>query len=337
VLCSSLCCPCLAWQAFLPARSIRQAAFGHPRKPQGWLQVEGEEGSGICWEAGAGCGTRRQVLLPCSGNSRSPALGSRRNFPPGWIGTAPRGLFAFLCSMEQDHLSGQGSPGPLWLGYCLLLMHHGDGLLCPAAGGRKAFIPPRWPSKSPWGFFASSAALGMAPCQGFFGPFWPGTGCSCFMKVALVPCIRGEAAFYTPRAHLHGGPRGLLPVLRSTEHSPLPGLLAAILASFLPVVLAPPRHYLCPGSVGLLCPWRDCSGSKRCSSALGSASAAALAWAKQPALARAPGLLHQQQLQLCGSPCMQRMRRAGTGALSMHHWPRSTAQQVWEGRRDARR
>lgn len=92
----------------------------------------------------AGCGQQ-------PGNSRSIATaGVGKEFSPG--GGGSWGIFAFLCSLEQDH--HQGSPGPFWPGYCLLLMHHKDDPLCPAAGGTKAFSHLGWTSKYPWGHFA---------------------------------------------------------------------------------------------------------------------------------------------------------------------------------------
>ena len=72
----------------------------------------------------------RQALLTCTGNSRSPALGSGRNFPPGQIGSSAWGFFAFLWSSEHGPfprllwaLSGQGLPA-------LAAPRH---QLCPAA------------------------------------------------------------------------------------------------------------------------------------------------------------------------------------------------------------
>ena len=70
-------------------------------------------------------------MLTCSGDSRSPALGSGRNFPLGQIGTGPWGFFAFLCSIEHVHL-----PGLLWATLAMFLAaplapprHH----LCPGS------------------------------------------------------------------------------------------------------------------------------------------------------------------------------------------------------------
>ena len=109
VLWSPHWCPARHRKDSCPQGMIRPAAFCYSWKPLRWLQVEGEKGRGsasVSWEAWPACGTRRQVLLTCSGNSRSPAPGSGRNFPPGQIGTGPWGFFAFLCSIEHDHLLG---------------------------------------------------------------------------------------------------------------------------------------------------------------------------------------------------------------------------------------
>ena len=116
----------------------------------------------------------------------------------------------------------------------------------------------------------------------------------------------------------------MLLFLCSIEHSPLAGLLWALSPSCLPAALAPPRHHSCPASLGLSCPLQVWSGSQLCS-CLASISPGVLACAKQPLLGRAPRLLPHQELPLGSSPCMQQKRRAGTRALFMHHWPRSTA------------
>ena len=191
-------------EGFLPPRSIRPGAFGHSQTPLRWLQVEGGKGMGsvsVSTEAWPACGTRRQVLLPCSANSWLPDLGSRRNFPQGQIGTGLRGFFAFLCSIDHGLLSE-------------LLWSILAGLL-PAAPA-----PWRWPlvlcswgkegffflqgglASVPGGFLPSSAALSTVPCQGSFGPFWPGARCSCSTKVALAPCIQGEKNFLDSRGLL---------------------------------------------------------------------------------------------------------------------------------------
>ena len=103
-------------------------------------------------------------MLPCSGNSRSPAVGSGRNFPPGRLALLPGGFLASSAALSMS--TCQGSSGPFWLGYCLLLMHHEDGLWCPAADGRKAFFPPRWASKCLRGFFAFLCSIGHGPLPG---------------------------------------------------------------------------------------------------------------------------------------------------------------------------
>ena len=123
----------------------------------------------------------------------------------------------------------------------------------------------------------------------------------------------------------------MLLFLCSTEHSPLSGLLRTLLAQSLPAALAPPRRHSCPGSLWLSCPLQVWSGSELCSP-LGSISPGVLAWAKQPLLGRAPGLMHHPELPLLSSPRGQYKRRAGTRALFMHCWPRNTAEQVLEGK-----
>jgi len=133
-----------------------------------------------------------------------------------------------------------------------------DSLLYPAAGGSQAFFPPPRANKGLWGFFSSSAALSTAPCQVSIGPFFLGACCSCSTKVALilmVPSMKVGRSFLDSQ----GGPQRLLLVLCSTEHSPLSGLLEALLARFLPAALTPARFYLCPGSLGLPFPLQVCS------------------------------------------------------------------------------
>ena len=192
-------------------------------------------------------------MLTCSGSSRSPVLGSGRNFPPGQTGTGPRGFFAFLCSIEHDHLSqlllslwarllpGSRAP-PGWP-------------LVPCSCGEEGFFFPHCGlARLSGGFLPSSAALSTAPCQGSFGPLCPGACCSCSTKVALMPRLLGEEAFWSPREGPQGVPRGWLLVLWSTEHGPLWGLLWALSATFLPAALAPPRQHSCPGSLRLSCP-----------------------------------------------------------------------------------
>lgn len=81
---------------------------------------------------------------------RSPPLGSGRNFPPGEV--VPGGFLPSSAALSRT--THQGSSGPFWPGYCLLLMHHKDDPLCPAAEGTKAFSHLGWTSKCPWGHFA---------------------------------------------------------------------------------------------------------------------------------------------------------------------------------------
>ena len=204
--------------------------------------------------------------------SRAQGIAHRQRW--GQEGIFPRGTLALLpggflpSSAALSMTTCQGSSRPFWLGYCLLLTHHQDGLSCPAAGGRKAFLSPRQASKCLRGFLPSSAALSTGTCRGCFGPFWPGACCSCSTKVALVPRSQGEEAFQAPRAR-PGWPPGLLLVLSSTKHSPLSGLLWALAARSLPAAPAPPRHRSCPASLCLSCPSlpKDSGASLACQKA----------------------------------------------------------------------
>ena len=100
-------------------------------------------------------------MLTCSGNSRSPAPGSGRNFPPGQIGTGPWGFFAFLCSIEHDHLLGLLSS---ILARLLPAAHAPRGWpLVPCSWGEGGFFPPRWASKCLWGFFAFLCGIEHSP------------------------------------------------------------------------------------------------------------------------------------------------------------------------------
>lgn len=101
---------CQPREGLLPARSGRPGAFGHSGKP-------------------------------VSGRRGSPALGSGRTLPPGHTGTAPRWGFAFVCSMEQDHLPGQHSLAPFGLGSCLLLMLHQGSPHALQLRGERLFSP----------------------------------------------------------------------------------------------------------------------------------------------------------------------------------------------------
>ena len=62
-------------------------------------------------------------------------------FPRGSLALLPGGFLPSSAALSRT--TCEGSSGPFWLGYCLLLMPHEDGLSCPAAGGRKAFFPPK--------------------------------------------------------------------------------------------------------------------------------------------------------------------------------------------------
>ena len=114
--------------------------------------------------AWASPGRRDQPVGP-GGRSCSPAQGvaDRQHwgqegiFPWGTLALVPWGFLPSSAALSMT--TCQGSSSPFWPGYCLLLVHHEDGLSCPAAGGRKAFFPPRWAIASvPRGFLPSSAA-----------------------------------------------------------------------------------------------------------------------------------------------------------------------------------
>ncbi len=112
-------------------------------------------------------------MLRCSGNSRSPALGSGRNFPPGQIGTGPRGFFAFLCSTEHDHLSGLLCSLHLaWLTACCSCTTQMASRALQLRGGR-LFFPHAGLARVSGGFLPSSAALSTAPSQGSSEPLLP--------------------------------------------------------------------------------------------------------------------------------------------------------------------
>jgi len=72
-------------------------------------------------------------------------------FPQGGLALVPEGFLP--CSAALSMTSCQGSSSPLWLGNCLLLMHQEDGLLCPAPGGRKVFLPHGGLASVPGVFF----------------------------------------------------------------------------------------------------------------------------------------------------------------------------------------
>ena len=82
-------------------------------------------------------------------------------FPRGGLALVPGGFLPSSAALSMT--ACQGSSGPFGLGYRLLLMHHEDGLSCPAAGGREAFFPPRCASKCLWGFFAFLCGIEHSP------------------------------------------------------------------------------------------------------------------------------------------------------------------------------
>lgn len=108
-------------------------------------------------------------------------------------------------------------------------------------------------------------------------------------KGRLCPASGGRKAFFLEGKTITC-PWWVILFLSSIEASPLSGLLWSILAQFLPVALAPPRHHLRSVSLCLCFPLQVCSGSELCSS-LSSISPEVLASAKQPVFGRAPGLL----------------------------------------------
>ena len=134
----------------------------------------------------------------------------------------------------------QGSSGPFWLRYRLVLMHHEGGPSCPAAGGGRLFSPQAGLASVP-GVFCLPPQPSTAPSWRSFGSLCPKGSGSCSTQVALVPRIQGEAAFWTPRVapawprDSQGGPSvgpGLDAVLCSIEHHPLSGLPRPFLTGF---------------------------------------------------------------------------------------------------------
>lgn len=115
---------------------------------------------------------RRDRPVGRGGRSCSRAQGIADRQLWGQEGIFPRGRWALLpggflpSSAALSMTTCQASSGPLWLAYRLLLMHHQDGLLCPAAGGRKAFFPPRWASKCLRGFLAFLCSTQHGPLPG---------------------------------------------------------------------------------------------------------------------------------------------------------------------------
>ena len=118
------------------------------------------------------CAGRREQAVGGGSRSCSRAQGLADRQLWGQEGIFPRGSLALLpggflpSSAALSRTTCEGSSGPFWLGYCLLLMPHEDGLSCPAAGGRKAFFPPRWASKCLRGFFAFLCSIGHGPLPG---------------------------------------------------------------------------------------------------------------------------------------------------------------------------
>lgn len=104
--------------------------------------------------------------------------------------------------------------------------------------GQEGIFPRgRW-ALVPGGFLPSSAALSMTTCQGSSAPVWPGyclllthheDGLSC-------PAAGQRKAFFPPR-WASKCLRGFLAFLCSTRHGPLPGLLWALLARCLLLLL----------------------------------------------------------------------------------------------------
>jgi len=152
---------CQAQQGFFPPGSTSPGTGGHSRKPLRCLQVEGEEALAISWQTRPAWGTRSQVLLPCSGESRLQAPGSGRNFPPAHIATAPHGFFPSSAALSTTTCPSSSSH------FGLLLLHHQDGLSCPAPGRRKAFFPHHGLARPSRGFLPSSAVLSRAPSGHF--------------------------------------------------------------------------------------------------------------------------------------------------------------------------
>jgi len=155
---------CQAQQRFLPPNSISPGAGGHSQKPLTCLQLDGEEALAISWQAWPPCGTSSQVSLPRSRKSRVPALGSGRNFPLGMLALLPMGFLPFSAPLSMTTCPSSSTPSGLHS--CLLLLHHQDGLLCAATGGRKAFFPPLWANTALHGLFALLCSTRHRPLPG---------------------------------------------------------------------------------------------------------------------------------------------------------------------------
>lgn len=112
-----------------------------------------------------------------------------------------------------------------------------------------------------WDFLPCPAASSMTTVQGSPVPFFQAAHAT--QRWPLCPAAEGGKVF-APRPWWASkvSLAGFFSFVCSTEHSPLPGLLQALL----PAVLALPRHYWCPGSLWLFCPLQAWSKSELCSS-----------------------------------------------------------------------
>ena len=288
VLWSTHWCPARHPQeGLLPPRWIRPGALGHSGKPLRWLQAEGEQGLGISLPGGVtslpvGGGGGRSCSHAQGIADRQRRWGQEGIFPRGRLALVPGGFLPSSAALSTTTCC-QGSSAPFWLGHCLLLMHHEDGLSCPAAGGRKAFFPPRWASRCPRGFFAFLCGFEhrplARPALGHFGQVpaahaprrWPSCPASGGRKLARPP---GRAPREAPGACF------LSSVALST--TPWRGSSGPFrLGSCLLLLHRQGATLSGPGALGLSCPVQLRSGSELCSS-LGSLSPGVLASAKQP-------------------------------------------------------
>ena len=195
------------------------------------------------------------------------------------------GLQGWLLPLPERRVTAGGWP----LGVEWQRMRWG----CPAA------VPSAWPPRAgtaPWASWTLLAFLCSIGRDYLSGLLWSSLArllpaAHAPRRWPLVPCSGGEQGVFFPQGWLAVVPGFFFAFLCSIEHGPLPGLLWAVLASCLLAALAPRRHHSGPGSLWFSLLLQVCSGSNLWCS-LGSIYPGVLAWAKQPVLGRAPGLLH---------------------------------------------
>ena len=237
------------------------------REERGWAALVPDALVGVRSLAGL---AGRQALLTCPGKSRSPALGSGRNFPPGHIGSSAWGFFAFLCSIEQGPL-----PRLLWAlaGQWLPALAAPRHQLCPAALSLCL----------PWGKFVAGAqglpllprSWGVLACTRQHRVFGKAAGWRCHEELPLVIC----ACLHTIKAKCCCPLLGVLFVLRVSWLWP-----ESLLLQLRCQVPCCPRGMSCRVPWGVwrvgLCP-SPCWGGGGCVSAAcvqGVFSACLLAW-----------------------------------------------------------